>query len=248
LRHTTCASGIETQFSFSCVSEVDVFKTLSFIKSKAVGLDLINPVFVKILLPFLLPFITCIYNKILTTSVFPSKWKEAKVTPIPKLNGEHRPIAILPFLSKGIEKIMHEQMIAFLDQHNLLFKRQSGFRSNRSCITALCDVTEDIRTAMDKNEVSILGLLDHSKAFDSIDCLVLCAKLKHFFHFSTSATKLIQSYLQNRSQAVVVGDNKSSLLPLTRKLTFVSVSDFDEIWNRDSVGHKHSCNIYLMGS
>ena len=72
---------------------------------------------------------------------------------------------------------MHKQVAKYVENHNLLFERQSGFRSNRSCITALCDVTEDIRSSLDINHVVFLLLLDHTKAFDSLDPATFIKKL-----------------------------------------------------------------------
>ena len=38
-----------------------------------------------------------------------------------------RPISILPVLSKVSEKIVHDQLVSFLLNFNLLSDRQSGF-------------------------------------------------------------------------------------------------------------------------
>jgi hypothetical protein len=46
------------------------------------------------------------------TCTFPDLWKQAKVTPIPKLNNatdpkDFRPISVLPVLSQLLEKHIH---------------------------------------------------------------------------------------------------------------------------------------------
>jgi len=38
-------------------------------------------------------------------------------------------------------------------------------------------------------------LLDHSKSFDSVNHNILCTKLRNMFNFSTNATKIIRSLL-----------------------------------------------------
>jgi len=91
-------------FSFNCVSQCDVLKSILSIKSNATGLDEINPKFLKLILPKILPVITHILNCSITTSTFPKSWKIAKILPIPKSGTEYRPIAILPFLSKVFER------------------------------------------------------------------------------------------------------------------------------------------------
>lgn len=204
------------KFAFIGVNQCDVLSSIMSIKSNAVGVDGIHPTFIKVLLPQLLPFITFIFNKILTSSCYPLKWKIAKVIPLPKSRSEYRPIAILPFLSKVFERLIHNQITHYLDTNNLLTDRQSGFRKKHSCITALVDVAEEIRKEVDTGKVTFLVLLDHSKAFDTVDHNLLCYKLEKMFNFSHSATKLMSSYLSNRHQYVETTTTHSSPLPVTR--------------------------------
>jgi len=51
-----------------------------------------SPTFVKLLLPLMLPHFTYIFNTAITTSSFPTIWKNDKILPIPKLNNSYRPI------------------------------------------------------------------------------------------------------------------------------------------------------------
>ena len=213
---TERCSQSENSFYFHSVGENDVIDCIKSITSKAVGIDNIYPEFIKILLPVILPYITHVFNNILLRSDFPQSWKRAKVIPLPKDNGEFRPISILSYLSKILEKLMYRQMIKFLNDHCLLNKCQSGFRENRSCVTALIDVTENIRECVDSNGVSILVLLDHTKAFNTVEPGILCPKLSNRYMFSRSAANLISSYLTGRSQCVCVGDSYSNLLPVNR--------------------------------
>lgn len=203
-------------FSFIGVNQHDVLSSCLSIKSNAVGADGIHPRFIKMLLPQLLPFVTFIFNNILTTSLYPSIWKNAKIIPIPKSKSEYRPIAILPFLSKVFERLIHNQITTFLNNNNLLTERQSGFRKKHSCTTALVDVAEDLREEIENDKVSFLVLLDHSKAFDTVDHSILCLKLDKMFNFSSTATHLISSYLSNRSQYVESFADKSYSLSIFR--------------------------------
>lgn len=206
----------QNRFEFACVTQRDVYNCCNLIKSNAVGHDNIHPKFLRIILPLILPHITHLINTIITTSSFPVKWKLAKIIPIPKSNTEYRPIAILSFLSKVLEKILYQQLNAYIHDRNLLSDRQSGFRSNHSCITALIDVSETLRRELDDGKVNFLVLLDHSKAFDTVDHKLLCTKLKHLFNFSSTSTQLISSYLTGRSQYVHVDNTSSNPLDLTR--------------------------------
>lgn len=64
--------------------------------------------------------------------------------------------------------------------------------------------------------MNILVLLDHSKAFDTVDHNILCLKLRQFFKFSKTSIKLVQSYLRERSQSVYAGNSVSKPLCLNR--------------------------------
>lgn len=206
----------ENLFNFKRIREEDIVQAILAIKSNAVGLDGLSPKFIKLLLPFILPYITYIFNNVITMSVFPTEWKKAKIVPIPKKPSgnvkEYRPIAILPFLSKVFEKVVLSQICEHLTTKHLLCSNQSGFRPKRSCKTALIHVVEEIRRALDKNHPTFLTLLDFSKAFDTVDHSILCRKLSKEFKFSTFSTKLIFSYLDGRKQCVTSGERSSGFL------------------------------------
>jgi hypothetical protein len=95
----------------------------------------------------------------------------------PQLPNDLRPISILLTLSKVIEKIANKQISNFLESTGQFDPNQSGFKSNHNTETALLKITEDIREGLDKNEISILTLLDFSKAFNTVNHNILLAKL-----------------------------------------------------------------------
>ena len=77
----------------------------------------------------------------------------------------YRPISILPVISLIFERHVNLQFKAFLENNMLLYDRQSGFRENHSCQTALIRLVDDWTSAVDKNEVVGTLLLDLSKAY-----------------------------------------------------------------------------------
>lgn len=69
---------------------------------------------------------------------------------------------------------------------------------------------------MDKKLITVLLLLDFSKAFDSVDHRILFRKLQQEFNFENSAIALIMNYLSERMQTVCVDGEFSGFLPLLK--------------------------------
>lgn len=208
-------------FSLSNTTIDRTLRAVTGIKSKAVGVDGIDPRFIKLLLPHILHYVHHIFNTILTTSFFPTAWKCAKVIPIPKIPApklvtDYRPISILPFLSKAFERLVSEQLNSYLKDNSLLATQQSGFRQHRSTTTTLLNITEDIRLALDKNHCSALVLLDFSKAFDNVNHDLLMGKLIQRFSLSSSACALLRTYIEDRRQFVSQMNDSSEQATTTR--------------------------------
>jgi len=85
----------------------------------------------------------------------------------------YRPISNLTFTSKVIERIMAEQMHAHLTECDLMPPVQSAYRQGHSTETVLMKVFADIIDAADNQHVTLLGLLDMSAAFDTVDHSIL---------------------------------------------------------------------------
>ena len=66
--------------------------------------------------------------------------------------------------------------MSFLEENKLLANSQHGFRSNLSTETALMKINEHIYSNIDTQNISLLLLLDLSKAFDSVCHEILSLK------------------------------------------------------------------------
>jgi len=206
----------KTSFNFVPVCESDVIRCVRKIKSNACGNDGISIRFIKILLPYVVRPLTHIINHCVTTCTFPEAWKIGIVIPLPKKTqasecSDFRPIVILPCLAKVSEMLLAEQISEHLSNYKLLSPFQSGFRPGHSCNTASMKVLDDVRSAFDMGFLTLLCLLDFSKAFDSVNHELLVHKLKSFFGFSDFAANLLASYLMNRQQKVNVNGRCSDL-------------------------------------
>jgi len=137
-------------------------------------------------------------------------WKLANVIPVPKVTQpveckDYRPVSILCVLAKAFEKIVYEQVNSYVESNKFLSMFQSGFRKGCSTISALLKVTDDIKKAMDNRSVTILALLDLSKAFDCVHHELLILKLR-LLGFSNSACSWFESYLLKRHIRVFVNE------------------------------------------
>jgi hypothetical protein len=162
-----------------------------------------------VVFPFFEQQILHLFNFVFLTGVYPENWKVSRVIPVPKKSpclsvSDYRPISILPVLSKVFEALAKEQILGHVGVCDLLTPYQSGYRAGHSATTAVLSVVDDLGVRMDRGEVSVLVLLDFSKAFDCLDHARLCSKLRGQFGFDGAAFSLLQSYLQGRRQVVCV--------------------------------------------
>jgi Reverse transcriptase (RNA-dependent DNA polymerase) len=168
----------------------------------------------KLIWIVILPTLTNIVNSSMQLGYFPNSWKRAILCPIPKIRipvnvKDFRPISLLCTASKVLEKVVHDQILVYLNNLNLMDPLQSGYKKLYSTSTALLRVAEDIRLAIFKKEVVLIVFLDYSKAFDCVDHKLLLRKLEQL-NFSASVLKWLQSYLSNRECAVKGSDGKTS--------------------------------------
>ncbi|GFW25891.1 RNA-directed DNA polymerase from mobile element jockey [Trichonephila clavipes] len=117
--------------------------------------------------------LTNLINNILHTGHFPRAWKTATVIPIikpgkdPTLTTSHRPISLLPVLSKLAEKIILNRLINHL-QNNILIPQQHGFRANLSTSHQLLRVVEYVKTGFAENKSTEAVFLDLQKVFERV--------------------------------------------------------------------------------
>ena len=211
---------VDRNFTFSYVEEDIIKRTIINLPNKSsCGYDGLSTKLLKILEPALTKSLTLLINQVLTTGIFPDKLKIAKVIPVYK-KGEktvfsnYRPISLLPAISKILEKNIFEQLSSYLRDSRLLFDHQYGFRPKHSTEYAALELIDRIITQLDKDEIPINIYLDLSKAFDTIDHIILIDKLKYYGVHGTNLN-LFSSYLENRKQYTEIDNIKSNMLQIT---------------------------------
>ena len=206
---TTASMSVRTdlKFKFQAVSKFEVERNLKSIKrSKATGLDDLPPGLLKDSAELIAAPLTHLVNLSLVTNIFPADWKNAKIIPVYK-SGTHsnldnyRPISILPVLSKIIEKIVHRQLMSFLDKNSLLSEFQFGFRRGLSTELATTLLLDDIRREVDSGKLVGAVFIDLSKAFDTISHAKLLDKLSRY-GINDGELEWFKDYLFSRKAVV----------------------------------------------
>ena len=212
MRNRTC------RFKLKAVHPETVEQILSNLKnSKSCGLDSIDTYCLKLAGQHIIPALTHIVNLSIETQQFPTKWKTAKIIPLHKkddpLNPKnYRPVAILPILSKILEKAVFIQMIDYMDTNHLLHPNHHGFRAGHST-TGLIQMYDSWVEAIDRDQYTGACFLDLSAAFDIVDHPLLLEKLK-LYGFSDTSLQWFSSYLSGRSQTVYIESFLSKTLPV----------------------------------
>ncbi len=126
--HIHCSTPI---FSFCPLTEAEVSKLLLSSHPTTCPLDPIPSHLLQAISPTLLPALTHIINTSLLTGIFATTFKQAWVTPLlkkPTLNTylieNYRPVSLLPFIAKTLDRVVFNQVSLFLSQNNKLVNSQ----------------------------------------------------------------------------------------------------------------------------
>ena len=170
------------------------------------GHDGISACFLKRILETVTLPLTHIINQSLCTGIFPDRLKIAKVVPLFKKGDQHildnhRPISLLPVVSKVFEKVVFNQLYQYVTDNNIIFTSQYGFRKLHSMELTSLELVDRVFQHLDKGKLPLSIFLDLSKAFDTLDHHILLNKLK-FYGLSSTPLKWFESYLHGRKQYV----------------------------------------------
>ena len=155
-----------------------------------------------------------IFNLSFRTDIFPDDWKLAEVTSVFKdgnrnVCGNYRPISVISVVAKTSEKLVYRQLKSLMITHNILVDLQSGFRAKHSRETTLLSSTNEWLYNMDKSLLTGVLFLDIEKAFDTVDHLILLAKLEKYGILGCSL-EWFKSYLKDRKQLCSINGKKLS--------------------------------------
>lgn len=164
--------------TFHPVSQHLVSNIVAGIKDVGAGIDGINSKLLKLLTPAILPQLAHLVNTCLVKSTFPAVLKTAMITPVYKSGvrshfSNYRPISVLPIISKVLEYVIHDQLMSFVNENNIISESQFGFRAKHSTFMPLCLLHDYITSNLVDGRMSAGIYLDLSRAFDTVNTDIL---------------------------------------------------------------------------
>ena len=203
------------------LENITILETLEHIRTlgntTTMGNNGIDAMTIKLNAAILSGPICHIINQSINTGKFCTKWKLGKTIPLfkgGKLNkfkpASYRPIAILPVISKLMEKTIQKQLINFMETTEQTNKNSHAYKTMHSTITALMQITDYVAEAADRNLVANLMIIDQSAALECVDKLILDQKMA-IYNFSQHTRAWFRDYLSDRSHYVAIGAHKSSI-------------------------------------
>ena len=130
--------------------------------------------------------LSVLFNRSITTGIFPNIFKNADVIPLYKSgcttnSSNYRPISLLVTMSKILERNIYKCVYTFLDTTDQLYQSQCGFRSKHSCEHAVQELLGNVLKGSENKEFTAAIFLDLSKAFHSLEHHVLLRKLEVWY-------------------------------------------------------------------
>ena len=194
-------------FALTPPSPSEVTKAiLGLNETNATGLDGIPVSVLKLAAPIIALPVDHMLSLSFAKGCVPMAFKTSIVTPIHKGKGKpisspssYRPVAILPALSKVMEKIVLQQLSPYLESK--LPACQFGFRPGRNTLAAIATAHGAWAKATSAGLVTGVAAFDLTAAFDTIDHDLLCQKLS-VLKIGPREVRWFKDYLNGRSQMV----------------------------------------------
>ena len=143
-----------------------------------------------------------IFNQDLLEGYFPDAMKMAEIIPLCKGKEfdkviNYQPVSLLISISKVLEKVVYSRVYKFLEKHKVLYDSQYGFRRKRSCELAVLELVSSVLQVKNQSQHSGAMFLDLSKAFNTLDHMILLRKLD-LYGLRGICNNWFESYLKDR--------------------------------------------------
>ena len=206
-------------FRFNCTVAM-VMEALHLCPNKASCPDGISFNLLKEISGLIASPLNTVFQHSLFEGIFPKAWKHAVVIPLSKGKGQrgspenYRPISLCQCLGKMLERIVHDQLVRYIGENNLLYGSQHGFRAGRSTMTNLLDCEAKIAEIISDGHPYDIISFDFAKAFDKAphDKVVNAIAA---LGIKGRALEWLSSFLAGRTFSVRVGDSLSPTADVT---------------------------------
>ena len=164
-------------------------------------------------------FLTFIFDQSLNTGDIPEDWRQAIVHPVfkggsTKRPENYRPISLTCICCKMMERVLVSSIVMHLEDFNLFYKNQHGFRRHLSCESQLIMLCQDTMSSVDHRNSVDLVFIDFSKAFDKVPHDQLIHKLK-MYNLDQKVIGWVQAFLAHRTQKVIIDNSYSNEVAVT---------------------------------
>ena len=204
-----------TSFDIGHISVNEVLEALNNTKARSYhGVTGVPSWLLKLHAEHIVQPLTRIYNLSVESGVFPTALKDANITPLYKRKGDvrsaanYRPIALVDYLSKVLEKIVKSRLERYLAKHDFFTETQFGFRKQRSTTLAMAHLWNHVVNTLEERKLAMGVFLDVAAAFICLNIGYLL-RLLECAGCTRGTICWFRSYMEDRRQAVTVGEIKS---------------------------------------
>ena len=194
-------------------SEGEYNKGVATLKNnKAAGRDDILVEQLKHLRPKAHKWLLTMLNICFMENKIPTIWRQSKIIAILKpgkdssIPKNYRPISLLCHTYKLYERMILNRIAPAIQQH--LIKEQAGFRSGKSCISQLLNLTQHIEDGYEEGMITGTAFVDISAAYDTVNHRLLIQKLYNTT-LDSQLCRVIQNLLSDRRFYVELNNERS---------------------------------------
>ena len=120
-----------------------------------------------------LPCIVELFNHILSSGIYSSKWKTGYIKPLykgddPTLPVNYRGITIMPCLAKLFNSVLNNRLQKYLDENKIINPCQIGFQPKSRTVDHMFILRTLIEKYTNNKSKLYVCFVDFQKAFDSV--------------------------------------------------------------------------------
>ena len=112
------------------------------------------------------------------------------------------------------EKLMYKRLYTFVNNNNIIYNIQFGFRQQCSTSHALINITENIGKALDDENIGCAVFVDLQKVFNTVDHQILLAQL-NYYGIRGVSNDWFKSNMSNHNKYVSINGFDSGLTAIT---------------------------------